>query len=57
MDLLKAWDELKAIVHTAELVVRTYEEDPDNYSAIKEYLEELASEFKRVGGGSSANQS
>mgnify|MGYP001475190592 CR=1 FL=1 len=57
MDLLKACDELKAIVHTAELVVRTYEEDPDNYSAIKEYLEELASEFKRVGGGSSANQS
>lgn len=57
MDLLEACDELKAIVHTAELVVRTYEDDPDNYSAIKEHLEELASEFKRVGGGSSASQS
>ncbi len=50
MNLLEACDELKAIVHTAAILVSTYEEDPDNYSAIKEHLEELASEFKRLDG-------
>ena len=50
MDLLKASNDLKAIVHTADILVRTYEADPDNYSAIRKHLEELASEFKRMEG-------
>ena len=50
MNVLEACDELTAFVHTAAILVSTHEEDPDNYSAIKEHLEELASDFKRMDG-------
>ena len=50
MNVLEACDELTAIVHTAAILVSTHEEDPDNYPAIKEHLEELASDFKRMDG-------
>ena len=48
MELLKACDELKAILHRAEILVSAWEEDPDNYSALEEHLTDLASEFKRI---------
>ena len=48
MDLLSAADELKNVVHTAQLLVNAWQEDPDNYSALQEHLTELASEFKRI---------
>ena len=50
MNVLEACDELTAFVRTAAILVSTHEEDPDNYSAIKEHLEELASDFKRMDG-------
>ena len=48
MDLLQAADELKAVVHKAQILIAAWEEDPDNYSVIEEHLTELASELKRI---------
>ena len=48
MDLLQAADELKSVVHTAQILIAAWEEDPDNYSVIEEHLTELASELKRI---------
>ena len=48
MDILKACDDLKAVVHTAQLVVDAWREDQDDYSALKEKLEELESELVRI---------
>ena len=50
MDLLKACDELKAVVHTAQTLVDAWEEDPDNYSVLEEHLKELAIEVRRIQG-------
>ena len=50
MDLLQACDELKAVVHTAQILVDAWEEDPDNYSVLEDHLKELASELKRIQG-------
>ena len=47
MDLLKACDLLTAVVGSAELVVKTWREDPDNYSALEKALTELESELER----------
>lgn len=48
MDLLKACDEAKAVIHSAQLVVEAWREDPDNYSALEQALTELESELLRV---------
>ena len=48
MDLLQAADELKAVVHTAQILIAAWQEDPDNYSVIEEHLTDLASELKRI---------
>ena len=48
MDLLQAADELKNVVHTAQILIAAWEEDPDNYSVIEEHLTDLASELKRI---------
>ena len=48
MDLLRACDELKNVVHTAELVVEAWRSDPDDYSELKDRLEELESELERI---------
>jgi hypothetical protein len=39
---------LKNVVHTAQLLVAAWEEDPDNYSVITDHLAELAAELKRI---------
>ena len=48
MDLLKACDELKAVVHTAQLVVDAWRTDPDGYAELKDKLEVLEAELVRV---------
>lgn len=48
MDLLKACDEAKAVIHSAMLVVDAWRQDPDNYSALEQALTELESELKRI---------
>ena len=48
MDLLQAADELRNVVHTAQILIAAWEEDPDNYSVIEEHLTDLASELKRI---------
>ena len=49
MDLLKACDELKAVVNSAQLVVNAWRTDPDDYSELKDKLEELEFELIRIG--------
>ena len=51
MDLLQACDEMKSVIHTAELLVSAWEDDEDNYAAIKEHLTDLASELRRIEKG------
>ena len=53
MDLLQACDELKSVIHTAELLVSAWEDDEDNYAAIKEHLTDLATELRRIERGDS----
>ena len=48
MDILESLTEAKNLLHSAKIVADTYEADPDNYSALREALDELVSEFKRV---------
>ena len=51
MDLLKACDEMKSVIHSAEILVSAWEDDEDNYAAIKEHLTDLASELRRIQDG------
>ena len=51
MDLLEALDELKSVIHSAEILVSAWEDDEDNYAAIKEHLIDLASELRRIEKG------
>ena len=51
MDLLQACDEMKSVIHTAELLVSAWEDDKDDYAAIKEHLTDLASELRRIEKG------
>lgn len=48
MDLLQACDELKNVLHAAQLLVSAWEDDPDDYASIKEHLTDLASELRRI---------
>ena len=50
MELSEALLEANNLIKSARLVVQAYTDDPDDYSAIKDSIEELASEFKRVEG-------
>ena len=50
MTLIEACDELRNVVHSAVLVVDAYEKDPDDYTALVAAVEELQSEFNRIGG-------
>ena len=49
MDLQLACDQLKNIIGTAETIAAAWEEDPDNYAVLEEHLNNLVSEFKRIG--------
>ena len=47
MDLLKACDEMKVFIETAQKLVHAWDEDPDNYSQLEEGLCTLKAEVEK----------
>ena len=47
MDLLKACDEMKGFIVTAQKVVDAWDADPDNYSQLEEGLSALKAELEQ----------
>ena len=47
MDLLKACDEMKGVIETAQKLVEAWDADPDNYSQLEEGLAALKAELDK----------
>ena len=47
MDLLKACDEMKSLIETAQKLVDAWDADPDNYSQMEEGLSALKAELEK----------
>ena len=47
MDLLKACDEMKGFIRTAQKLVDAWDADPDNYSQLEEGLSALKAELEK----------
>ena len=47
MDLLGACDEIKGFINTAQKLIETWEEDPDNYSKLEEGLTAMKAELDK----------
>ena len=47
MDLLKACDEMKGFIETAQKLVEAWDADPDNYSQLEEGLSTLKAELEK----------
>ena len=47
MDLLRTSDDLKSLIETAQKLIDTWDEDPDNYSKLEQHLEELKAEIEK----------
>ena len=47
MDLLKACDEMKGFIETAQKLVNAWDADPDNYSQLEEGLSALKAELEK----------
>ena len=47
MDLLKACDEMKGFIETAQKLVEAWDADPDNYSQLEEGLSALKAELEK----------
>ena len=47
MDLLKACDEMKGFIETAQKLVQAWDADPDNYSQLEEGLSALKAELEK----------
>ena len=47
MDLLRACDEIKDFIKTAQKLIDTWEEDPDNYSKLEEGLTAMRAELAK----------
>ena len=47
MDLLKACDEMKGFLQTAQKLVEVWDADPDNYSQLEEGLSALKAELEK----------
>ena len=47
MDLLKACDEMKDFIETAQKLVDAWDADPDNYSQLEEGLSALKAELEK----------
>ena len=48
MDLSEALLEANNLIQSARLVVAAFEADPNDYTSIKESIQELVDEFKRI---------
>ena len=44
MDLLQACDEMKGFIETAQKLIESWEENPDNYSKLEESLAAMKAE-------------
>ena len=47
MDILKACDEMKGFIETAQKLVEAWDSDPDNYSQLEEGLSALKAELEK----------
>ena len=47
MDLLRACDEMKDFIETAQKLIENWEADPDNYSKLEEGLTEMKAELEK----------
>ena len=47
MDLLRACDDLKCLIETAQQLIAAWDEDPDNYSKLEQHLTELKAEIEK----------
>ena len=47
MDLLRACDEMKGFIETAQKLIESWETDPDNYSKLEEGLAEMKAELEK----------
>ena len=47
MDLLKACDEMKGFIETAQKLADAWDADPDNYSQLEEGLAALRAELEK----------
>jgi hypothetical protein len=47
MDLLRACDDLKGFIETAQQLIDAWDEDPDNYSKLEKHLTELKAEIEK----------
>ena len=48
MDPLRTYDDLKSLIDTAQKLVNVWDEDPDNYSKLEQYLTELKAEIEKL---------
>jgi peptidoglycan hydrolase CwlO-like protein len=48
MDLLRACDDLKSLIETAQKLIKTWDEDRDNYSKLEQHLTELKAEIEKL---------
>ncbi len=47
MDPIWASDDLKSLIKTAQKLIDTWDEDPDNYSKLELHLTELKAEIEK----------
>ena len=47
MDLLRACEEMKSFIETAQKLIKDWEEDPDNYSKLEEGLTAMQTELAK----------
>ena len=47
MNLLRACDDLKGFIETAQKLIEIWDEDPDNYSKLEQHLTELKAEIEK----------
>ena len=47
MDPLQTYDDLKSLIETAQKLIDTWNEDPDNDSKLKQHLTELKAEIEK----------
>jgi hypothetical protein len=47
VNLLRACDDLKGFIGTAQKLIEAWDEDPDNYSKLEQHLKELKLEIEK----------
>ena len=47
MDPLRTYDDLKSLIETAQNLIVSWDEHPDNYSKLEQHLTELKAEIEK----------